>query len=188
MMHGNRQIMPLLPRYSFGVVSDLHVNRTDNGAPADIERMFRAFENRKVKDVFCCGDITSSHTTAQLSAFSDIKDRHPSVRFCSCNGNHDVGLTDADWQAYVGHPLRHSFVIGGDAFIFMPIAVWEGSNPYSDNLSWLEDQLAEYAQSRVFLFIHFPLNSNSGDFQYPGLKIGQVYGFSANSEDNAAII
>lgn len=73
-MQGGKYVMPLLPRYSFGVVSDLHINSTSNGAPEDIERMFKKFKNRHISKVFCCGDITTNHTVAQLSAFTDIKD------------------------------------------------------------------------------------------------------------------
>ena len=74
LMLGSSRIMPFLPRYSFGVISDLHVNSTSNGAPEDIERMFKKFENRHINKVFCCGDITTNHTAAQLSTFTDIKD------------------------------------------------------------------------------------------------------------------
>ena len=187
------------PTYSFGVISDVHINRTNQDAEGDLRKAFSAFRNRGITRVFCCGDISTNHTEDELQTFAAVKNEFPEMTFKSCTGNHDAEFTDLQWQQYIGHDFSngeqiraHVTRINGDAFIFLPIANWENARPYSyGNDSWA-DGFAKLFQReagrRVFVFMHFPLNSESASFQYPGLKIGQYYGFGSGSMDNTTII
>lgn len=186
------------PLYSFGVVSDIHINRTNQDAQGDLRKAFSAFRNRGITRVFCCGDISTNHTEDELELFKAVKDQYPEITFRSCTGNHDVQFTDAQWLQYVGHGFSgggsiRAYVknVNRDVFVFLPLAKWEDARPYSygddDWADGLEQLLGLWSGKRVFLFMHYPINSESASFQYPGLKVGQHYGFGQNSPDNEAI-
>ena len=61
-----------------------------------------------------------------------------------------------------------------------------GDDPFEEFYQALTNDLS-VGGKRVFLFLHYPVNSNSNNWQYPGLKPGQFYGFSGGSEDNSII-
>ena len=152
--------------------------------------------------MFCCGDISSNHTEDELETFKIIKDEYPEITFRSCTGNHDVQFTEQQWQTYIGHGFTngtnqcmYTEEINGDVFCLLPIRSWEGSRPYSSGMG--DDPFDEFFQAltndlsvegkRVFLFLHYPVNSVRNDWQYPGLKPGQFYGFNSTSDDNVII-
>lgn len=190
------------PLYSFGVVSDVHINRTNQDAQGDLRKAFSAFRNRGITRVFCCGDISTNHTEDELATFKAVKDEYPEMTFRSCTGNHDVQFTEQQWQAYIGHGFTngsnqctYTEEINGDVFCLLPIRSWEDARPYSSGMG--DEPFEEFYQAltndlsvggkRVFLFLHYPVNSNRNDWQYPGLKPGQYYGFGKNSEDSVII-
>lgn len=187
------------PLYSFGVVSDIHINRTNQDAQGDLRKAFSAFRNRGITRVFCCGDISTNHTEDELALFKEVKDQYPEITFRSCTGNHDVQFTEQQWQAYIGHGFTsvsnscmYAEEINGDVFCLLPIKAWEGAHPYSSGISlqlfydnFKNDLLVD--NKRIFLFMHFPLNSDDGSWQYPGLKRLQYYGFNSASDDNLTI-
>ena len=190
------------PTYSFGVISDIHINRTNQDAQGDLRRAFSAFRNRGITRVFCCGDISTNHTEDELATFKSVKDEYPEITFRSCTGNHDVQFQEQQWQAYIGHgftnglnQLMYTEEINGDMFCLLPIRSWEGMRPYSSGIG--DDPYDEFYQAfmddlsvngkRVFLFLHFPINSARNDWQYPGLKPGQFYGFNNSSDDTSII-
>lgn len=85
--------------------------------------------------------------------------------------------------------------INGDVFCLLPIRSWEDARPYSSGMG--DDPFDEFHQAltndlsvggkRVFMFLHYPVNSNRNDWQYTGLKPGQFYGFGDGSKDNVII-
>lgn len=145
----------------------MHLDSTTQGSVDDFDRALTMFENRGITDVFCCGDIVSNAQSSSYVNFTNVKNRHPSINFYSCKGNHDYAYSAANWQSTIGTAPNYALTIDGCRFILMSIDTSSNpsSTPYSSStLSWLQTELTNAAGIPVFLFMHYPLNSFSSSF------------------------
>lgn len=181
--------------YSFGVMSDIHIptDETSDTVYGSKYQGITKFTNviNKLKDTdmeFLCvtGDLTTYGNDAQYINASNIIN-NLNKPFYSCNGNHDMVYNDKNdgrWNNYFGHSMNYVFTKNNDVFIFMSLTT-SGTiidTPYTTNIDWLENQLNNYKNKRVFLFMHLPLTG------YAGLKTNEKYGFSDGSTEDERIL
>ena len=157
-------------KYSFGLLSDIHVNFW-TGAD-DFREALRFFKNDNPVDFICiAGDLATNGTDADLSLYKEIVDeRNPGVPIYVSAGNHDSydanntprgeAATSASMLAYTGNPLYYSFEHGNDVYIFVGICT---TAPFSvAEMQWLYETLERYRNKRCFLFQHTFLYESCG--------------------------
>lgn len=181
--------------YSFGVMSDIHIptDETSDTVYGSKYQGITKFTNaiNKLKDTdidFLCttGDLTTYGNATQYTNVANIV-KNLNKPFYSCNGNHDMiynNENDTKWNTYFGHNMNYVFTKNNDVFIFMNLTT-SGTTidtPYTTNVDWLETQLNNYKNKRVFLFMHLPLTG------YAGLKTNEKYGFSDGSTEDERIL
>ena len=167
--------------YSFGVISDIHHQANDTYGARHDSPIVYGILNNLVDFVCACGDLTvQRNVLSELQEFKEYKDNYLTVPFYSCNGNHDTGFTNEQWNTYVGHNLNYSFLRNNDLFIFMSMSSSDG---YQDrDIQYLTDIVSNNNDKRIFVFMHFPIPG------YAGLKNGQYYGFaSGDSKINTLV-
>lgn len=182
-------------QYSFGVMSDMHIptDETSDTVYGSTYKGITKFTNvvNKLKDTdldFICatGDMTTYGNATQYTNVANIV-KNLNKPFYSCNGNHDMiynNENDTKWKTYFGHNMNYVFTKNNDVFIFMNLTT-SGTTidtPYTTNVDWLETQLNNYKNKRVFLFMHLPLTG------YAGLKTSEKYGFSDGSTEDERIL
>ena len=182
-------------QYSFGVMSDIHVpsDETSDTVYGSKYQGITKFTNviNRLKDTdidFLCatGDLTTYGNDTQYTNVVNILN-NLNKPFYSCNGNHDMTYNDANdtkWSTYFGDNMNYVFTKNNDVFIFMNLTT-SGTTidtPYTTNVDWLETQLNNYKNKRVFLFMHLPLTG------YAGLKTSEKYGFSDGSTEDERIL
>lgn len=177
------------PLYKFAVFSDIHLEVSPSGDPetgngrgiADFVDALSACASQDVSFFCVAGDIgmnygdlssstVSSYARAITSAGIDVA-RTP---IYVCRGNHDVPPSDEDWRAITScESMLYSVEKDGDLFAFLSNrdAGANAIEPYDEaDLDALQTALEENPGRRVFLFMHFPLNSGMPSFQYAGLE------------------
>lgn len=181
--------------YSFGVMSDIHIPTDETSDTVygskyhGITKFTNAINKLKNTNIdFLCttGDLTTYGNDAQYTNVANIVN-NLNKPFYSCNGNHDMiynTTNDTKWNTYFSHNMNYVFTKNNDVFIFMNLTT-SGTTidtPYTTNVDWLETQLNNYKNKRVFLFMHLPLTG------YAGLKTNEKYGFSDGSTEDERIL
>ena len=166
------------PLYSFGLLSDLHLNITDGGANSTrLDTAMTFFENQGAS--FCChtGDMTNIGFYAegdsvnlypyQFAEYKRICDLHPNIPMYGVCGNHEsyvnpITQSLIELQEYTGHGLYYSINQDNDVFIF--IGQPSATVPMSDEaLQWLYETLETNRNKRCFIFVHSFLSNDSGN-------------------------
>ena len=76
--------------YSFGLISDLHIQVNDTyDGQNDLRRAFNFFTAQGIDMTCCCGDIADTNNLQEYINFKAIKDEYPNMSFYACTGNHD---------------------------------------------------------------------------------------------------
>lgn len=142
--------------YSFGALADVHLQY--DTAQADFQRALTYLNN--TEDVaFTCiaGDLTSSGTASELSAYKNYVDTYSAdTPVYAVTGNHDVrsGLQNSI-STYTSRPLYYSFTNGNDVFIMLGInAEASGSLFTVAELQWFYETLEANRNKRCFVFHH----------------------------------
>lgn len=158
-------------KYSFGLISDLHmqVNDTYDGRN-DLHRAFSFFTEQGINMTCCCGDIADTNTLQEYINFKNIKDQYPDMSFYSCTGNHDCsganGYNKTYWNTYIGTDKTFELNHNGDHFLFVGMNSWDFKNGYTDqDLDWLESKLNTYRNERCFVFMHCPIPQYVGNYK-----------------------
>lgn len=162
--------------YSFGLISDLHI-QSNNSFSIRLNNAMNYFKNQGVKFVCNCGDMTNhgfwnSDGTKDLTQFAEykrIKDLYNIPLYGIC-GNHDnyfkpITETLTDLQTYTGQGLYYSIAQGNDIFVFLGQPT--SATPMSDEcFSWLKTLLSSNADKRFFIFVHPYLDSGNANNSY----------------------
>ena len=157
--------------YSFGLISDLHIQVNDTyDGQNDLRRAFNFFTDYGVDMTCCCGDIADTNTLQEYINFKAIKDSYPNMPFYACTGNHDCsgagGYNKEYWTTYVGTEKTFEFTHNGDHFLFIGMNAWDFTSGYTDeDLNWLEEKLNEYREERCFVFMHCPITQYVGNYK-----------------------
>lgn len=171
--------------YSFGLLSDIHVNLLsgDNNAVTFEHAMYH-FADQKCDFVCISGDLTNTgfymyendatidtvnwYDEAQFAEYKRICDLHPNMPVYECCGNHEgyvKPITEnlAELEEFTGNGLVHTKTQGNDVFIF--VGQSEENTPMSkEHFEWLGTKLEENKDKRCFVFIHpYVDSSDSGN-------------------------
>lgn len=158
-------------KYSFGLISDLHIQVEDTyDSQNDLRRALSFFTQEGIDMTCCCGDIVDSNKLQEYINFKTIKDQYADMSFYSCTGNHDCvgasGYNKTYWNEYVGTDKTFELTHNGDHFLFVGMNAWDFKNGYTDqDLDWLEAKLNEYRNERSFVFIHCPIPQYVGNYK-----------------------
>ena len=157
--------------YSFGLISDLHIQINDTyDGQNDLRRAFDFFTEEGINMTLCCGDITDTNQLQEYINFKAIKDQYPNMIFYSCTGNHDCsganGYNKTYWNTYVGCEKTFELTQDGDHLLFVGMNAWDFKNGYTDaDLDWLETKLNTYRNERCLVFIHCPIPQYVGNYK-----------------------
>lgn len=151
--------------YSFGALSDVHYQY--DTAPDDFHRALSYLnETEDVAFTCICGDLTSSGTASELTAYKNaVSTYSPNTPVYAIMGNHDVrsNLMDSI-QNYTGNPLYYSINHGEDVFIFVGnVADWTTAVLSTAELQWLYETLEANRNKRCFLFEHIRPTTGCGN-------------------------
>ena len=149
-------------QYSFGAISDLHLQR--NTGTEDFTTALDFFENEGVEFICIDGDLTQSGTIDHLTQYKEYVDTYsPNVPIYAITGNHETygGLDlGSVISTYTGQPLYYSFTKGNDVFIMVGIK-GEVTLFADGELQWLYETLEANRNKRCFVFMHvLPGNGN----------------------------
>ena len=170
--------------YSFGVLSDIHIQTDTDSASDNLERALTMFDSMGINLVCAAGDIADHGQTDELERFKSICDAHPGIGFHTCTGNHDKPLPSGSWENTLNYDRNHEIVKDNDVFLFMSLdeGYESSTTAYTNGIAWLRNRLERYRGSRIFLFMHFPISG------YSGLLDGQYYGFSSSATQDEDIL
>lgn len=197
------------PLYSFGIVSDVHiqpynVNAVDNGQTIGafiswkFENALRWFAEQGAGFVCVSGDfvnrgfVNSSgiFVTDEFGEYKRICDLFPNLPVYECCGNHESyneAITErlTELVEYTGNGLSYTVEHDDDLFIF--VGQPSGSIVMSDDdFAWLGETLAANVNKRFcFLFVHSYIEEDSGD---PGdHRENSIFEMWGTSKTNAFI-
>lgn len=170
--------------YSFGVLSDVHFNRyffgVDDAATLTFPNALNFLNKLGVNMVAMPGDLSASGEKSAFIKFNKIVSKYDFPVY-TVTGNHDVSdeYEQKNWNEYINegvygtekaqgvlsvgsNNLDFAYNLPGtdDIFLFLCQYAWSYGNPdYSRiltdaQLDWLEAQLNEYKDKRVYLFFH----------------------------------
>ncbi len=169
---------PNKKRYSFGALSDVHVQY--DTAQADFRAALEYLNATEDVAFTCiCGDLTVNGTDAELTQYKGYVDSYsPDTPVYAVFGNHDTcqGLY-SNTQKYTGQPLNYTFTHGDDVFIMVGnISGYSGAVGTlftKETLQWLHEQLEVNRNKRCFLFQHILSAKGCGDAfnVYPHTKL-----------------
>lgn len=173
---GRLTLPTMTKRYSFGLISDTHLQPGTSTIYADrLETAMARFAEQSAAFVCNSGDITNhgfanSDGTTDLTQFADYKricDLYPDMPMYAVCGNHDSyfsAITNhlTELETYTGHGLYYSIEYDNDMFIFIGQPS-SGSPMNEEELSWLENLLTVYANKRCFVFIHPYISDDCGN-------------------------
>lgn len=172
--------------YSFGLVSDMHLDGVGNNGTY-LSNAMTFFENQGC--AFCChaGDITNIgfwyYSEAenpnreiyytQMADFKSVIDAHPNLPMYGICGNHESynkSIMDnlTELKQYTYRDLYYTYEHRNDLFVFIgqpsgTIYAFGKKEVWEEELAWLETTLEANKDKRCFVFVHPPLNDDSGN-------------------------
>lgn len=141
--------------YSFGAISDVHLQRVT--AKEDFQRALMYFNNDNDVLFTCiCGDLSESGYAEQLAEYKQCVNSYANKPIYAISGNHEsyggLDITNVI-ETYTGKPLYYSFTQGNDVFIMLGI-VGEWDLFTNAELQWLYETLEAHRNKRCFVFQH----------------------------------
>lgn len=167
------------PLYSFGLLSDLHVWKTESSWRGNAKLGAALNFLQDSGCVFCahCGDITqtgfynegdkNTFAPEQFAVYKSICDKYTMPVYGIC-GNHEslagvaVSNNLTELRQYTGTDLYYTVGRNDDLFIFI------GQPTYNkvmgdDAFQWLQATLESNKTKRCFVFVHSYIEEDSGD-------------------------
>lgn len=165
-------------RYSFGVISDLHLQYST--AETDFKKALSVCAEKGCEFVCINGDLTANGTNADLQAYKTCVEENAEIPVYAITGNHDVwdknseGAIESRIEAYTGKPLYYSLGIdvkgeciasdvnktakayGDDVdSVFIMLGIFGEYVFFTDEeWQWLYDTLESNRNKRCFVFQH----------------------------------
>lgn len=163
------------PAYSFGLLSDVHLGKTEVFPEEDFKNALDFFESKGVIWTCICGDITQKGKEAELKMYKDIVSKREWPVYVT-TGNHDCttsskGINAQLWTMYTGQPIVHEQTVSmnnkTDHFLFLGMSYYNFETPYLESsLTWLENKLEAYKDERCFVFTHLFFPDRAGNLNY----------------------
>lgn len=164
------------PRYSFGIVSDTHLQPQSSALASNrLETAMAWFKAQGASFVCNAGDITNhgfrngdgSTDLLQFADYKRIRELYPDMPIYAACGNHDsyfAPITNnlTELETYTGHGLYFSVPHDNELFIF--IGQPEGNTAMNDEeYQWLASTLEASNGKRCFVFVHPFFSNDSGN-------------------------
>lgn len=154
--------------YSFGVLSDIHLNNTDYD-----KKFINAlnYYNNNVDFICVSGDLTSMGYEDEYKQLKSQIDTYAKIPVYLASGNHDCynygenGAVETALKNYLNTDLYYTINKNNDVFIFVGEKTNKRGSVFThEELQWLYDTLEENRNKRCFLIQHSFVESNgSGD-------------------------
>jgi predicted phosphodiesterase len=166
------------PLYSFGVMSDLHIQY--NTGLDDFKRALTYLRD-KVPFTCVCGDLVSFASADNMAQYKSYVDSYAGdMPLYECAGNHETypsqgvggSLDEALWMETTGKEPYYSFEHEGDLFLF--ISLKTETTFVDGGITWLETQLEANKNRRCFVFQH--LHDPRDDTADPSHKYSNMLG------------
>ena len=169
--------------YSFGCLSDVHVNY--DTAAEDLQRALKFFVDSDMDFITICGDLAYQGTESELNYYKTIVDAYSGgLPIYVAAGNHEFyqERSSSYLENYTGYPLYYTIYKGDDLFIFFGVISGTQGNFFETTaLQWLYETLEANRNRRCFLFQHILLDDGCGD-------ILNLYGNKLSSDTTEGII
>ena len=166
-------------RFSFGLVSDLHVTAERTETSTHFDRALTLFEERGCTFCVHAGDMTNigfwynqGDTEIYLGQFAEYKricDLHPNLPVYGVCGNHEnynksISENLTELEQYTGHGLYYVVEHGGELFVFIGQDRPSGAIPAMNDaaFAWLKNLLENNPAKRCHVFTHYFVANDSG--------------------------
>jgi predicted phosphodiesterase len=166
-------------RFSFGLISDLHVTAERTETSTHFDKALAFFEAQGC--AFCAhgGDMTNigfwynqGDTEIYLGQFAEYKricDLHPNLPVYGVCGNHEnynksISENLTELEQYTGHGLFYTIEHGGELFVFIGQDRPSGAMPAMNDaaFAWLKNLLETNTGKRCHVFTHYFVADDSG--------------------------
>lgn len=186
--------------YSFGLVSDVHVqpySTIGSVISTKFENALRWFEEQGAVFVCISGDFfnrgfvnsSGTYTTDEADEYKRIIDLFTNLIIYVLCGNHESyneAITNrlTELKTYTGCDLTYTITQGNDLFIF--VGQPSGSVVMSDDdFVWLGETLGANKDKRCFVFVHSYIEEDSGDAK--DLRENSIFDYWGATKTNAFI-
>ena len=169
------------PLYTFGLLSDTHVDGDGDDTAysiSDLNRAIKFFNDEGCEFITYCGDMTYDGRDEDFTALKSCIDTS-SIPNYTIRGNHDCRNTVDVYKNATGMDLHYTITKNNDLFIFLSL---DNDNSREstggltqETVDWLTNIINNSKHQRIFLFYHFFFRNTSGDGagrSYPWGTIG----------------
>ena len=158
-----------IPLYTFGLLSDTHVDGDGSDEAysiSDLNRAIKFFNDEGCEFIAYCGDLTYDGRDEDFTALKSCIDTS-SIPNYTVRGNHDCKNTVDVYKNATGMEQHFTITKNNDLFIFLSL---DNDNSREstggltqETVDWLTNIINNSKQQRIFLFYHFFFRNTSGD-------------------------
>ena len=169
------------PLYTFGLLSDTHVDGDGNDEAysiSDLNKAIKFFNDEGCEFITYCGDMTYDGRSEDFAALKSCLDTS-SIPNYTIRGNHDCKNTVDVYKNATGMEQDYTITKNNDLFVFLSL---DNDNSREttggltqEKVDWLTNIINNSTHQRIFLFYHFFFRNTSGDGagrSYPWGTIG----------------
>lgn len=172
------------PLYSFGILSDTHVDGDGSDEAysiSDLNNAIKFFNDEGCEFITYCGDMTYDGRSEDFAALKSCLDTSTIPNY-TIRGNHDCKNTVDVYKNATGMEQDYTITKNNDLFVFLSLDNDDnGTNRTTtggltqEKVDWLTNIINTSNHQRIFLFYHFFFRNTSGDGggrAYPYTTIG----------------
>lgn len=169
------------PLYTFGLLSDTHVDGDDSDEAYsinDLKKAIKFFNDEGCDFIAYCGDLTYDGRDVDFPALKSCLDTSTIPNY-TVRGNHDCKNTVDMYKNATGMELDYTITKNNDLFIFLSLdndnSRGTDGGLTQEKVDWLTNIINTSNHQRIFLFYHFFFRNTSGDGEgrsYPWGTIG----------------
>ena len=169
------------PLYTFGILSDVHVDGDGNDTAysiSDLKKAIKFFNDEGCEFIAYCGDLTYDGRDVDFPALKSCLDTSTIPNY-TVRGNHDCHNTVDMYKNATGMEVDYTVTKNNDLFIFLSLdndnSRGTDGGLTQEKVDWLTNIINNSSNQRIFLFYHFFFRNTSGDGEgrsYPYGTIG----------------
>lgn len=169
------------PLYTFGLLSDTHVDGDGNDTAysiSDLNRAIKFFNDEGCEFIAYCGDLTYDGRDEDFTTLKSCLETSNIPNY-AIRGNHDCNNTVEVFKDVTGMEPDYTITKNNDLFVFLSLdndnnrAIDGGLT--QEKVDWLTNIINTSNHQRIFLFYHYFFRNKSGDGEgrsYPWGTIG----------------
>ena len=157
------------PLYTFGLLSDVHVDGDGDDTAysiSDLNRAIKFFNDEGCEFIAYCGDLTYDGRDVDFTALKSCLDTSTIPNY-TVRGNHDCHNTVDMYKNTTGMELDYTITKNNDLFIFLSLDNDNSRNTdgglTQTKVNWLTNIINTSNHQRIFLFYHYFFRNTSGD-------------------------